>query len=105
MKSWVERIREAQAYSNAPVDAWQTRLERVRGHTDTGGIERVTSQQLFDVLEIPQKDRSAGSCRRLAAVMRGLGWTSIRLRGLTRGGYREQVRGYARDARHGRSAA
>jgi hypothetical protein len=26
----------------------------------------------------------------------------VRVRGLTRGGYREQVRGYCRDARHER---
>ena len=29
-----------------------------------------------------------------------LGWTAVRVRGLTRGGYLEQVRGYARDARN-----
>jgi len=32
-------------------------------------------------------------------VMRELGWTPVRVRDLTRGGYKEQVRGYCRDAR------
>ena len=59
------------------------------------GIERVTTQTVFDILEIPQRSRGAGACRRLAAVMAELGWTAVRVRGLTRGGYREQVRGYA----------
>jgi hypothetical protein len=29
--------------------------------------------------------------------MAALGWTAVRVHGLTRGGYTEQVRGYARD--------
>lgn len=28
-----------------------------------------------------------------------LGWTAVRVRDLTRGGYKEQLRGYCRDAR------
>jgi len=45
-----------------------------------------------------QRSRTVGACRRLAAVTAG--WTAVRVRGLTRGGYREQVRGYARDKRN-----
>jgi hypothetical protein len=52
------------------------------------------------MLEIPQRSRRAGACRRLAKLMSELGWMPVRVRGLTRGGYLEQVRGYARDARH-----
>jgi hypothetical protein len=63
------------------------------------GIERLTTQTLFDILEVPQRSRRAGACRRLAELMTELGWTAVRLRGLTRGGYLEQVRGYCRDAR------
>jgi len=33
--------------------------------------------------------------------MAELGWTAVRVRDLTRGGYKEQVRGYARDTRNG----
>ena len=29
-----------------------------------------------------------------------LGWSAVRVRDLTRGGYKEQVRGYCRDARN-----
>jgi hypothetical protein len=98
--SWMARLEQAKAEIVTPVDAWALRLERVRGKIGDDGIERLTTQTVFDILEIPQRGRGAGACRRLAQVMRELGWTALRVRGLTRGGYREQVRGYVRDARH-----
>ena len=99
--SWLDKLREAQAEGAARKDPWKLRLERMRGKIDYDGLERVTTQMLFDVLEVPQRSRTAGACRRLAAVMAELGWTAVRVRGLTPGGYREQVRGYCRDARNG----
>ena len=103
-KSWLEKLRELKAESAARKadHPWKLRLERVRGKIDADGLERLTTQMLFDVLEVPQRRRTAGACRRLAAVMTELGWTAVRVRGLTPGGYREQVRGYCRDARHER---
>jgi hypothetical protein len=77
-------------------DPWLLPLERLQGNTGADGIERVTTQAAFDVLGVPQRDRRTGACRRLAKVMTGLGWTAVRVRGLTRGGYLEQVRGYCR---------
>ena len=100
--SWLDKLWEAQAEGAERKDPWKLRLERVRGKIDYDGLERVTTQMLFDVLEVPQRSRTAGACRRLAAVMVELGWTAVRVRGLTPGGYREQVRGYCRDARNGR---
>ena len=47
-----------------------------------------TTQAIFDILEIPQRSRGAGASRRLAKVMTELGWTAVRVRGLTRAGYR-----------------
>src|SRR5262249_59087771 len=49
-----------------------------------------------DLLEVPQRKRTAGTYRRLARVMAELGWTVVRVRDLTRGGYLEQVRGWCR---------
>jgi hypothetical protein len=46
--------------------------------------------------EVPQRERTAGAYRHLAKVMAELGWTAVRVRDFTRGGYREQVRGYVR---------
>ena len=98
----LERFHEATAEMAArdSVDRWQVRLERVRGKIDFDGLERVSSQTLLDLFEIPQRNRTAGTFRRLAKVMAELGWTAVRVRDLTRGGYKEQVRGYCRDARN-----
>ena len=102
MVSWLDRIHDAQARLAAlNADPWRAPLERVRGKVDGDGLERVSTQTLLDLLDIPQGSRTAGTCRRLAKLMAELGWTAVRVRDLTRGGYREQVRGYCRDARRG----
>ena len=73
----------------------------MRGEVDFfDGLERISSQTLLDLLEVPQRNRIAGVFRRLARVMAELGWAAVRVRDLTRGGYKEQVRGYCRDARN-----
>jgi hypothetical protein len=97
MSSLMARMEQAQAELAAQRDdPWRFRLERLRGRLDPDGVERVTTQDVFDVLEVAQRDRTTSACRRLAGVMRDLGWTALRVRGLTRGGYLEQVRGYCR---------
>jgi hypothetical protein len=95
--SFMTRLRAAQAELEARnIDPWRLPLERLHGKIGDDGIERVTTQTVFDILETPQHGRGAGACRRLAKIMTSLGWTAVRVRGLTRGGYREQVRGYCR---------
>ena len=94
-----ERMREEAAKSAAAeaADPWRLTLERVRGKIDFfDRLERVSGQTLLDLLEVPQRSRTAGTFRRLAKVMTELGWTAVRVRDLTRGGYKEQVRGYCR---------
>jgi hypothetical protein len=101
MLSLMERWNQARAQAALPktVDPWRLRLERVTGKIDYDGLERVGSQTLLDLLEVPQRHRTAGTFRRVAKIMAELGWTAVRVRDLTRGGYKEQVRGYCRDAR------
>jgi hypothetical protein len=94
-------VKQRMQVEQKKVEPWRVRLERLHGKVGDDGVERITTQAVFDTLEIPQRSRGAGACRRLAKVMTELGWTAVRMRGLTRGGYREQVRGYCRDARHG----
>jgi hypothetical protein len=97
--SFREKMREEAAKSVAAeaADPWHLRLERVRGKIDFyDSLERVSSQTLLDLLEIPQRKRTAATFRRLAKLMAELGWTPIRLWDLTRGGYLEQVRGWCR---------
>jgi hypothetical protein len=98
--SWLAKLERAQAeIASRNIDPWRLPLERVRGKIGDDGIERVTTQNVFDILEIAQRSRGAGACRRLAKVMTSLGWTPVRVKDFTRGGYKEQVRGYCRDAR------
>src|SRR5215475_8514903 len=97
-----QRLREeaAKAAAAEHVDPWRLTLVRVRDKVDFyDGLERISTQTLLDILEVPQRNRTAGTYRRLARVMAELGWTSVRVRDLTRGGYREQIRGYCRQAR------
>lgn len=100
---WVERLRRARSHALArSADPWLLRLERVRGEVGCDGIERISTQAIFDHLEVPQRSRNAGACRQLAKLMRELGWTSMKTRSLAQSGFRDQVRGYARDTRGSR---
>lgn len=103
--SWLSKLEKAKAETaTRSVDPWRLPLERVSGKIDYDGLERVSSQTLPDILEVPQRSRTAGTYRHLAKMMAELGWTAVRVRDLSRNGYKEQVRGYCRDARR-RSAA
>lgn len=98
--SFIASLRQAQQQARkTPQDPWHLRLEGLRGKTWDDGIERISTQTVFDILEVPQRSRTAGAYRRLATLMRELGWSPIKARGLTPGGFRDQVRGYARDER------
>jgi hypothetical protein len=97
---WVTRLRMAKSQALArSADPWRLRLERLRGKVGYDGVEKISTQDVFDYLEVPQRARTAGACRRLATLMRELGWTPVKARGMTQSGFRDQVRGYAREAR------
>jgi hypothetical protein len=96
--SWIGKLEKAKAEMiSRNTDPWRLRLERARGRIGDDGIERISTQMLFDVLEVPHRSRTAGACRRLSKLMRELRWSPIKARGLTPGAFRDQVRGYARD--------
>jgi hypothetical protein len=61
-------MRAAAAEAAKPLDPWRLRLERVRGQTGFDGIERISTQALMDLLEVPQRQRTAGNYRHLAKV-------------------------------------
>jgi hypothetical protein len=49
--SWLGKLQAAKAETAAQnVDPWMVRLERVRGHVCADGIERISTQTLFDHL-------------------------------------------------------
>jgi hypothetical protein len=95
--SLLAELKEARAELEVPADPWLARLQRVRGKVELG-LERVSSQTLLDMLQVPLRSRKAGTYRRLARLMAELGWTAVRVRDLNRGGWKEQVRGYVRAA-------
>src|SRR5437868_6471811 len=92
--SFASRMKAAavaiEAAASQPTDPWRLRLERVRGKTGFDGLERISTQSVMDILEIPQRQRSTAAYRHLGGVMAELGWSPIRLRDLNRRGYREQ---------------
>jgi hypothetical protein len=68
-----DRLREEEAKSAMAeaADPWRLTLERVHGRVDFyDRLERVSSQTLLDLLEVPQRNRTAGTYRRLARLMR-----------------------------------
>jgi hypothetical protein len=96
--SFVQTLRDiAQAARNATAeDPWGPALRKLKGRVGPDGIERVSTNQVFDVLEVPTRRRPSLTVR-LSRAMHRLGWTNIRARGLNPGSYRDRVRGYARE--------
>lgn len=96
--TFIQKLRDgAEAVRNAAAeDPWEPVLRRLRGRIGADGIERIATNEVFDSLEIPMRRRPSHTVR-LSRVMRRLGWTNIRARGLNRGSYRDRVRGYARE--------
>src|SRR5262245_36367557 len=96
--SFLQSLRAgADAGRNAPAgDTWEGLLRRLRGKVAADGVERISTNEVFDELEVPMKRRPSQTVR-LSRIMRRLGWTNIRARGLSRGSYRDRVRGYARE--------
>ena len=97
-RSFVQRLRDAAeaARQTSREDAWAPKLRKIRGKIGHDGVERVSTADVFDFLEVPMRTRSALTVR-LSNVMRQLGWKNIRARGLNPGSYRDRVRGYARE--------
>src|SRR5690349_450227 len=86
MPTFVERLKEeaAKAAAAETADPWRVRLARVRGKIDLyDRLERVSSQTLLDLLEVPQRQRTAGTYRRLSKLMAEFNWTATRVRDLT----------------------
>jgi hypothetical protein len=80
--SFLEKLEaaKADAVAHATADPWLAPLQRVRGKVEFDGLERVSTQTLLDMLEAPQRSRTAGTYRRLAKLMAELGWTAVRVR-------------------------
>ena len=78
-------------------DPWLALLENLQGKKWDDGVERISTQTVFDLIDVPPSRRTSQACRRLAVIMAELGWAPIRFRGLNSKGYRDQIRGWARE--------
>jgi hypothetical protein len=96
-RPFLQALRDgAAAARNVREDPWERTLRKLKGRIGPDGIERISTNDVFDALEVPMRRRPALTVR-LSGLMRRLGWTNIRARGLNPGSYRDRVRGYARE--------
>jgi hypothetical protein len=97
--SWLGKLRAArEALDSSPTeDPWAPALSNLKGRVGADGVERISTYDVFDTLEVPVRRRASLTVR-LSRVMRGLGWSNIRAHGLNSHSYRDRVRGYAREA-------
>src|SRR5262245_27876933 len=96
-RSFLQQLRHAAAAARttAAEDPWEPVLRRLKGSIGHDGVERVSTADVFDHLEVPMRRRQSLTVR-LSRVMRKLGWTNIRARGLNPGSYLDRVRGFGR---------
>jgi hypothetical protein len=92
--SFVEELRRAEALQDA--DPWRLRLEQLRGQLGHDGVERLTVQMVLNVLEVPMRNRTSTTYRRLNKLMVECGWQPLRVRALNAGGHKDRLRGFAR---------
>jgi hypothetical protein len=97
-RSFLQKLQDAvEAHRNAAAeDPWAAKLRKLKGRTGPDGVERISTNDVFDAIEVPMRRRPSLTIR-LSGVMRQLGWTNIRARGLKPSSYRDRVRGFARE--------
>lgn len=97
-RSFIQQLRDAahSAKASSKEDPWMPTLRKIKGKVGQDGVERISTADVFDILEVSVGARPALTVR-LSRVMHKLGWKNIRARGLNPGSYRDRVRGYARE--------
>ena len=94
-QSFVERLRVARK-TKTPSDPWTALLRNIRGDVGHDGVERVVTDRVFELMDIPRLKRTPEAAKRLKLLMLDLGWTPVRSRQVTSRGRASRVRGYAR---------
>jgi hypothetical protein len=98
-RPWLTQLRDAaEAMAEQSDDPWALVLDNLRGHV-VGGVERISTQEIYEKLGVRRNVQSGNTGRRLAIYMADRGWKSIRAHGLNpHGRFSTRVRGYARVA-------
>jgi hypothetical protein len=76
-------------------DPWLAPVSRLRGRIDHDGIERITTQQCLDALDVPLHARNHAVFFRLNQLMQAHGWEPTRISGVS-SSVDTRVRGYQR---------
>lgn len=97
MPSFVETLRAnaAQIRSEAQ-DPWACALANIKGRKDSDGVERISTDGVFDYLGLRPLERTPEAGKRVKAIMCSRGWIWVRARHVTGAGSAGRVRGYAR---------
>lgn len=93
--SFIERLHAARS-AIKPFDPWADTLRKVRGSVGSDGVRRIATEAVFDLLDLPQFQRTPEAGKRIKMIMLALGWTPVRERHVTSRGRASRVRGYAR---------
>jgi hypothetical protein len=100
-KSFMRILKESAEHANDEEHPWVPQLRKLKGHV-VGDVERISTRDVFDRLEVPPKKRSQLT-RQLSRMMSELGWSNIRAHGLNEHSFLSRVRGYARPAPGGKA--
>jgi hypothetical protein len=93
--SFVESLQNARQ-TTKPSDPWTTVLRDLRGFIGHDHVERISTEAVFEKLDLPPLKRTPEAAKRLRGLMVELGWTPVRARAVTARGRAARVRGYAR---------
>ena len=95
MRSFVERLRTARQ-TIKPQHPWAKLLRNLRGTVGHDGVARISTDAVFEFLDLPRFKRTPEAAKRLKGLLVDQGWTPVRARAATARGRAARVRGYAR---------
>lgn len=93
--SFIERLREAHN-TITPSNPWLPLLKKLKGQRGVDGLERITTDRVFESLGIPPVQRTPQAAKSICQMMTNLGWSPTRVRAATSRGRASRVRGYCR---------
>ena len=94
-KSFIESLKPTHQ-TTTPSNHPTMDLSTLCGRVDSRGVERISTEALFDQLGVPPFKRTPELASRLRGLMVAQGWTPIRGNYMTNKGHAARVRGYAR---------
>jgi hypothetical protein len=73
-QSFVEHLRTTRQ-TVKPSDPWMASLRNIQGSLGSDGIERISTERVFELLDLPRLKRTPEAAKRLRCLMVELGWT------------------------------